>query len=567
MNAEFNRSENEVDACYCKLGVDRLLKVIDTFEKQIDGVMESDDIEYVHRMRVASRRIRAIMPLFSACFSQKRFKRWIKEIKQITRLLGEARDLDVQIEFIKTYRLKNTSSKVQIIDFIIKNLQAKRNNCQKTIRKGLEELNDSKILLEIKQFCEDESKELKEFTFFSPFVFMSAEWKISSKLNDFLAFEPYVYLENEVLKHHEMRIKAKWLRYTMEAFSSLYPNEFTNEIETIKGFQDVLGEMHDYDVWIENIPKFKTSQAISENSKQKKGLLQDKQLLRFLEYVKELRKNSYKNFIALWEKSQKTNFFIRLKQTIAAPTKSEENQGESQIITDKKIAVLSDVHGNLQALQAVVENAENLGINLFLNAGDLIGFGANPNEVIELLQSRRVISVMGNFDLEVLENAKGESEEKRVALQFAGNQIVNSCKEYLSTLPAVSNLRIGDKSVLMTHGSPDSINEHLYSNTPEERLKKIASEAKVDLIITGHSHEQYKRDINVVTFLNPGSVGRPNDGNPQTGYAIIELNPFSVELIRLNYDLEAAADAMRKKGLPESFSQMLLYGVSLEKIH
>ncbi len=565
MNSQDNSIEKEVDACYCKLGADKLLKVLGTFEKQIDGVIESDDIEYIHRMRVSSRRIRAIMPLFSACFPEKKFKRWLKEIKKITRLLGEARDLDVQIQFIKNYQLNNPSSQVQIIDFLIKNLQSKRTCCQKNIKKGLEKLKDSNILLEMKQFCDDASEDFKKFVSLSTFVFKSAEWRISDKIDDFLSFEPYVYLENEVLKHHEMRIKAKWLRYTMEAFSSLYPNDFADEIETIKGFQDVLGEMHDYDVWIENIPKFQTDHAKAENLNKQESDSQAQQLSRFLEYVKELRKSSYQSFVDSWEKCQKTNFFSQLRQTIAQ-TNSEGKQAGLQEITDEKVAVLSDVHGNLQAVQAIFEDAEKIGISQFLNAGDFIGFGANPNEVIEFLQSKNVFSVMGNFDLEVIEKAKGESKEKKIAVQFADNQVTNTCKGYLSTLPKVLRLKIAGKSVLVTHGSPDSINEHLYSDTSEEKLKKIAEEAKADFIITGHSHEQYKRDINGVIFLNPGSVGRPSDGNPQTAYAIVKFNPFSVALKRLNYDVEAAADSMREKGLPESFSQMLLRGVPLEKV-
>ena len=78
------------------------------------------------------------------------------------------------------------------------------------------------------------------------------------------------------------------------------------------------------------------------------------------------------------------------------------------------------------------------------------------------------------------------------------------------------------------------------------------------MIIVGHSHEQFLREANGACFVNPGSVGRPGDGNSQTAYAILSFNPFKVELIRLDYDVEAAAEALRRKGLPESFAQMLL---------
>jgi exopolyphosphatase/pppGpp-phosphohydrolase len=83
----------------------------------------------------------------------------------------------------------------------------------------------------------------------------------------------------------------------------------------------------------------------------------------------------------------------------------------------------------------------------------------------------------------------------------------------------------------------------------------------------GHTHEQFWRQIDGVSFVNPGSVGRPGDGNPQTGYAMLSFNPFKVELFRLDYDVAAAADALRKKQLPQSFAQMLLRGVSLDAVN
>ena len=103
-------------------------------------------------------------------------------------------------------------------------------------------------------------------------------------------------------------------------------------------------------------------------------------------------------------------------------------------------------------------------------------------------------------------------------------------------------------------------------DAPPERLEILAEAAKSDLVIVGHSHEQFSRQASGVWFINPGSVGRPDDGNPKAAYAILTFNPFNVELIRLDYDVEATAGALLKKGLPESFAQMLLRGVSLDTV-
>ena len=140
-------------------------------------------------------------------------------------------------------------------------------------------------------------------------------------------------------------------------------------------------------------------------------------------------------------------------------------------------------------------------------------------------------------------------------------------KIILAHLPRELRLEIAGKKLLITHGSPESIDEHIYCNTPVERLKILAEMAKADIIIVGHSHEQFWREVNGVSFVNPGSVGRPGDGNPQTAYAILSFNPFKVELFRLDYDVAAAAEALRKKLLPQSFAQMLLQGVSLDAIN
>ena len=241
----------------------------------------------------------------------------------------------------------------------------------------------------------------------------------------------------------------------------------------------------------------------------------------------------------------------------------------NQILTKSnvKVGVFSDVHANLHALQKVSQDGEERGIEVYLNAGDSIGFGPYPNETLELLCEKNVLSILGNYDLEILEGKETDVKgQKRNAFKFTSKELATPCKEYLDTLPRELRLKIAGKNLLITHGSPESIEEHIYSNTPTERLKTLACTAKADVIVVGHTHEQFHKEIGGSIFLNPGSVGRPGDGKPQTAYAILSFSPFKIDLIRLEYDVESAAFALRKKGLPESFSQMLLRGVPLEAI-
>lgn len=569
MSAPLKPQKCERNPSYCTFGAETLKRLLGAFEAQIGGVIQSEDIEYIHNMRVASRRIRAAMPLFRICFPKKKFKNWLRKVKKVTKLLGEARDLDVQIIFVKQYTGElESSSERSVLELLLKSCKDRRTEIQATVANGLEELEDSDVLIEINESCAQTIRKLAKVPFDASSVLEKAYWHITSKLDDFLAMEEYVHQENEILKHHEMRIRAKWLRYTMEAFSPLHKSKLAGEIATIKAFQDVLGEMHDCDVWIDSIPRFMAKAKAKIRSKDRRAVTPRKKALpRFLAYIKENRKNLYNNFLQLWEENKASNFFERLRETTNNGFGVRENKTKQAILNpDTKIAVLADIHANLHALEAVVRDAEKRGVEVFLNAGDLIGFGPYPNEVVEFLHSKNVISVVGNYDLEVIKNGAKSGTAGKIALEFAKEELAKSCESYLLSLPREVRLDFAGKKLLMVHGSPESIEEHLYHDTKVERLKTLADRARAEVVIVGHSHEQFYKEVNGVSFINPGSVGRPGDGNQQAAYAIMSLVPFNVELLRLDYDVAAAADALRKKKLPESFAQMLLRGVALDTI-
>jgi putative phosphoesterase len=391
-------------------------------------------------------------------------------------------------------------------------------------------------------------------------VIQEAYWQVSAKLDEFLAMEYCVHKEDDVLNHHKMRIRAKWLRYTLESFSSLYEKNLTGEIKLIKRFQDTIGEMHDCDVWIECIPKFEAK--IVAETKTESETLSD-----FLEFVKLKRRELYGAFVEFWDQNKTKDAFEQIRRNVAKGLVNAEAAIQQTLLKPHpRIGVLADIHGNLHALKAVVQDAEQRGINTFLNAGDLIGFGAFPNEIIQLLNAKKTLSVVGNFDLEVLRKAKKGSDERKLALRYARKELDKSCKVYLCSLRRKITLETVDKKLLLVHGSPASLDEQICKDTPIERLKELGEVAQADVVIVGHSHEQLLLEANGVSLINPGSVGKPYDGNPKAAYAVMSFNPLSVEFIRVNYDVKAAATALRRKKLPESFAQMLLRGLSLDAI-
>jgi putative phosphoesterase len=240
-----------------------------------------------------------------------------------------------------------------------------------------------------------------------------------------------------------------------------------------------------------------------------------------------------------------------------------------------QVALIGDVHANLPALDAVIAHIQAEGIRRIWNVGDFVGYGAYPNEVIELLRRVKATSIVGNYDLKVVQFPKKEVKwrtskqpDKYLAFQWAYQELKPENRRYLAKLPAEVRLEVAGKRILLTHGSPMSINEHLTQDTPLDRLQELLLAGSADVLICGHSHQPFARQVEAGWVINTGSVGRPGDGDPRACYAILRLNQkgLAVEHYRVEYDVERAARAVRQHGLPEAFAQMFLQGRDLEAI-
>ena len=152
---EPDHSSSTADYSYCRFGAEALGKLLQTIEAQIVGVEKSEDIEFVHKMRVTSRRIRAAMPLFRECFPKKSYKKWLNEIKKVTQFLGAARDLDVQISVIKNYieQLQPTEPKTGTEALLERHID-QRTYLQSNVINGLRELKESRVLQQTAFYCE-----------------------------------------------------------------------------------------------------------------------------------------------------------------------------------------------------------------------------------------------------------------------------------------------------------------------------------------------------------------------------------------------------------------------------
>lgn len=233
--------------------------------------------------------------------------------------------------------------------------------------------------------------------------------------------------------------------------------------------------------------------------------------------------------------------------------------------------LVGDVHANLPALEAVLEDASKRGVSEIWNVGDLTGYGAFPDDVVRRLRKENAQSVAGNYDLKVLkvkekkEEEEGEKEEPPQdwnAIKWTYDNLSKKSRIYLKSLPEELRLEAGGKRILLTHRNPLPGDEQISPGTPDENLRELAHLADADVIIFGHSHLPFSRQVDGVWFINPGGAGRQDDGDPRASYAILQINPFEVNHFRIDYDVEKAAAAIRENGLPEVFAQMTLQGLS-----
>ncbi len=240
-----------------------------------------------------------------------------------------------------------------------------------------------------------------------------------------------------------------------------------------------------------------------------------------------------------------------------------------------KIALIGDIHANLPALQAVLADITTQGVDAIWNAGDSVGYGPFPNEVLDMLQERDILSIVGNYDLKALSMPtrsnkwrKKKNPLKLLAFQWAFDTLTPANRNYLRSLPEQRRLKAMKKDILLTHASPVSNKEFVGYNTSKKRLKELALASAADIVVCGHSHQAFAGKAKGVWFINTGSVGRPDDGNPEACYAVLNLEEgsISIEHHRVGYDIKRTIEAIHANHLPPEFAEMFTQGRNLNDV-
>lgn len=242
-----------------------------------------------------------------------------------------------------------------------------------------------------------------------------------------------------------------------------------------------------------------------------------------------------------------------------------------------RLAVVSDIHGNLPALRAVLADIAGLDpapVCVWC-AGDLVGYGPWPDECVQLVAQTCAATVGGNYDEKTLKFARKADKWRRTkhplkfrAFEHAYSQLSAASRDYLAALPAQVRETVNGHLLLMTHIAPDAEGENnghgLHPLTPAARFEAIAQAVSADVVITGHTHWPLVKQVGPTLFVNAGSVGRPGDGDVRAAYALLTLAPggapAAAQIRRVAYPVDQVIAALGPAGLPREFAALYRTG-------
>ena len=196
----------------------------------------------------------------------------------------------------------------------------------------------------------------------------------------------------------------------------------------------------------------------------------------------------------------------------------------------ERVAVITDIHANLPALEAALARIEELGIERVYCGGDLVGYGPHPNEVCALIEERGIPTIYGNYDYAIARDlddcgcAYITQHDRELGQQLSrmDARAHRPARQGLHARAARSTCSsTSATAVHLVHGSPRKVNEYLFEDKPARLYERLARAEEADLLVFGHTHKPWIHEYGGVLFVNCGSVGKPKDGDPRAAFAVL----------------------------------------------
>jgi putative phosphoesterase len=234
-----------------------------------------------------------------------------------------------------------------------------------------------------------------------------------------------------------------------------------------------------------------------------------------------------------------------------------------------RLAVITDIHANQAALEATLAEIERMGADAVYCGGDLVGYGPRPNEVCALIEEGGIPTIYGNYDYAIgrdLEDCgcayvdRHDRAIGQLSVDWTLAQTSERSKAFMRELPFDRRLELAGSRIRLIHGSPRKVNEYLFEEKPARTFERIAGLADADVLVFGHTHKPWVHEYGGILFVNCGSVGKPKDGDPRAGFAVLDASggEIDVTIVRVTYDALAVAREMREVGLPDELAEKLV---------
>jgi predicted phosphodiesterase len=232
-----------------------------------------------------------------------------------------------------------------------------------------------------------------------------------------------------------------------------------------------------------------------------------------------------------------------------------------------KYAIISDIPSNLPALSEALSLIDTMDIDRICCLGDIVGYGANPNECLELIKERSITCVKGNHDLAAVDPSEAVyfNSNGRTAVQWTNKVLTRGNTAFLSSLPF---MHVED-DITLVHANPKNPENWEYIMSVRQASDQFAF-FDTQYCFIGHSHIPTVccEDLKTFSFekgkkalINVGSIGQPRDGNPRLSFGVLDTAGESFEIIRAEYDIKSAADAIIRAGLPAPLADRLFKGI------